>query len=83
MVWMRKMFVRFCTTPCHCQVGAVQRTNKPAIIQLTGGKLSIPSCFGRLYIIYSNIIKPGASMVAHPILPGILKRDGLDVLPIG
>ena len=32
---------------------------------------------------YSNIRKPGVSIVAQPILPGMLKRDGVDVLPIG
>ena len=32
---------------------------------------------------YNNVRNPGASMVAHPIFPGMLKRDSMDVLPIG
>jgi hypothetical protein len=34
-------------------------------------------------MMYSSVMKPGASIVAHPILPGMLKRDSVDVLPWG
>ena len=28
-------------------------------------------------------MNPGASIVAHPIFPGMLKRDSIEVLPDG
>ena len=58
-------------------------TNKPAIVQFVNGRLSIPSCFGREYIKYKRVMKPGASIVAQPILPGMLKVDAVEVLPMG
>lgn len=58
-------------------------TNKPAIVQFVNGRLSIPSCFGRAYIKYRSVMKPGASIVAQPILPGMLKVDSVEVLPMG
>ena len=60
-----------------------RRTNNAAIVLFTNGSSSMPSCSGSEYIMYNNVIKPGASIVAQPILPGILKRDFVDVLPIG
>lgn len=60
-----------------------QPTNNPAMTQFTKGRLSIPSCLGKEYIVYNKVINPGASIVAHPIFPGTLNRDGVDVLPIG
>ena len=74
------------TTDAHCQClqGSQDvRTNKAAIVQFANGRLAIPSCFGKLYIMYKSVIKPGASIVAQPILPGILKVDVVDVLPMG
>ena len=74
------------TTDAHCldlQDGENVRTNRLAIVQFANGRLVIPSCFGRLYIIYKSVIKPGASIVAQPILPGILKVDVVEVLPMG
>ncbi len=32
---------------------------------------------------YNSVMNPGASMVAQPIFPGMLKRESVDVLPIG
>ena len=32
---------------------------------------------------YNSVMKPGASIVAQPIFPEMLKRDSVDVLPIG
>lgn len=32
---------------------------------------------------YSRVMKPADSMVAHPILPSMLKRDSVDVFPCG
>ncbi len=32
---------------------------------------------------YNSVMNPGASIVAHPIFPGTLNRDWIDVLPIG
>ena len=32
-------------------------------------------------MIYSKVIKPGASMPAHASLPGMLKRDVIEVFP--
>jgi hypothetical protein len=43
----------------------------------------MPSSMGSEYMMYSRAMKPGASIVAHPILPGMLKRDCVDVLPCG
>lgn len=43
----------------------------------------MPSCFGREYIKYKSVMKPGASIVAQPILPGMLKVDAVEVLPMG
>ena len=69
---------------CQCLQGSEDvRTNKPAIVQFANGRLAIPSCFGRLYMMYRSVIKPGASIVAQPILPGIFKADVVDVLPMG
>ncbi len=53
------------------------------MIQFAIGNLSIPFCAGSVNMIYKSVINPGASIVAHPILPGMLKRDSVDVLPIG
>ncbi len=58
-------------------------TNKAAMVQFVNGRLSIPSCFGRLYMMYRSVMKPGASIVAQPILPGMLKVEVVEVLPIG
>lgn len=60
-----------------------KHTKSPAMTQFTIGKLSIPFCAGRVNMIYKSVINPGASIVAHAILPGMLKRDSVDVLPIG
>ena len=61
-----------------------QRTNMPAMTQLPTGSLrqSRPSSPGKLNMIYSSVMKPGASIVNQPILPGRLKRDSTDVLPM-
>lgn len=58
-------------------------TNNPAIIQLPSGKLSMPFCLGRVNMMYRRLMKPGASMVAHAILPGMLNRELTDVFPCG
>ena len=58
-------------------------TNKAAMVQFVNGRLSIPSCLGRLYMMYKRVMKPGASIVAQPILPGILRVDVVEVLPMG
>jgi hypothetical protein len=50
---------------------------------LAGGKLLIPRSSGSVNMMYSSVQNPGASMVAHPILPGRLNRDVTDVLPCG
>jgi hypothetical protein len=62
-----------------------QHTNMPAIAQLPGGscRQSSPSSCGRLNMMYNSVIKPGASIVNQAILPGILKRDSIDVFPMG
>lgn len=53
------------------------------MVQLGHGSDSMPSCWGKVYMIYRSVMKPGASIVAHPIFPGMLKRDGWEVLPAG
>lgn len=60
-----------------------EHTNMPAIVQFPQARLSIPSSFGRLYMQYSSVMKPGASIVNQPSLPGMLKRESMEVLPIG
>ena len=55
----------------------------PAMIQLANGSSWIPSRFGSEYMMYSSVRKPGASIVIHPILPGMLKRKVVEVLPEG
>lgn len=34
-------------------------------------------------MMYSSVMKPADSIVAHPILPLMLKRDSIDVFPCG
>lgn len=51
--------------------------------QLAPGRCSMPFFWGKVNIMYNNVMKPGASIVAQPILPGIFNRDCVDVLPIG
>lgn len=34
-------------------------------------------------MMYSNVMNPGASIVAQPIFPGMLRRDSVEVLPAG
>ena len=58
-------------------------TNKAAMSQLAPGRCSIPFFWGRVNMIYSSVMKPGASIVANPIFPGMFKRDCVEVLPIG
>ena len=58
-----------------------RRTKIPAIVQLPHGRLDIPNSWGSVFIMYSNVMKPGASIVIHAILPGMFKRDSTDVLP--
>lgn len=60
-----------------------RHTNMPAITQFPVGTLSIPVCPGKVNMIYSSKMKPGASIVIHPIRPGILNFDSMDVLPMG
>jgi len=45
------------------------------------GNCARPIFEGRVFMMYSNVIKPGTSIVIQPILPGILKRLVVDVLP--
>ena len=58
-------------------------TKRPAMSQLARGRLSMPFWAGRVNIMYKSVMKPGASIVAQPILPGMLKRDSVEVLPMG
>lgn len=60
-----------------------RRTNMPAMAQLLIGTLSMPVCSGRVDIMYSSKMNPGASIVIHPIRPGILNLDSIEVLPMG
>lgn len=55
----------------------------PAMTQFVGGNDERLSSCGSVYMIYSTVRKPGASMVNQPILPGMFSRDSIDVLPIG
>lgn len=57
------------------QAGETSRTNRAAMSQLTPGSESIPFFWGRVNMMYSKVMNPGTSIVAHPIFPGILKRD--------
>lgn len=45
------------------------------------GREMMPAA-GIAFIQYNKVMKPGTSIVNHPILPGILNRLVLDVLPI-
>jgi hypothetical protein len=58
-------------------------TNMPAMTQFVGGSDERLRSWGRVYMMYKRIMKPGASIVNQPILPGILRRDSIDVLPMG
>jgi hypothetical protein len=61
----------------------IRPTKQPAIVQLPQGSSLIPSSFGRAYIMYNSTRKPGDSIVAHPIFPGMFHLDSVDVLPCG
>lgn len=37
---------------------------------------------GRVFMVYSSVRKPGASIVSQPMRPGTLKRLTTDVLPM-
>jgi hypothetical protein len=43
----------------------------------------MPSSCGSEYMMYSSVMKPPDSIVAHPILPGIFHRESPEVLPCG
>ncbi len=62
---------------------AKKRTNNAAMTQLPHGNFSMPSFAGKVNMIYSSTMKPGASIVAQAILPGMLRREVTDVLPAG
>lgn len=49
--------------------------------QLASGNFSMPCAAGMVSIQYSSAMKPGVSMTAQAVLPGRLKREGVDVLP--
>lgn len=53
------------------------------MVQLPHGSSWIPSSFGSVKKMYSRVIGPADSMVAHPILPGTLNLDSVEVLPCG
>lgn len=55
----------------------------PAMTQFVGGSDERLRSWGRAYMMYKRVIKPGTSMVNQPILPGMLRRELIDVLPIG
>jgi hypothetical protein len=53
------------------------------MVQLPHGSSLIPSSCGNEYMMYSRVMKPADSIVAHPILPSIFHRESIDVLPCG
>ena len=53
------------------------------MVQLPHGRASIFSSLGSAYMMYNNVMKPGASIVIQAILPGIFRRDSMEVLPCG
>lgn len=53
------------------------------MVQFAQGSPSRPSSLGRYTMLYSKVMKPGASMIAQAHFPGRLKRDSIEVLPCG
>ncbi len=58
-------------------------TNNAAMSKLGIGSCSIPFCCGRVFIVYKSRMNPTASIVAHPIFPGMFKGESIEVLPCG
>ena len=51
--------------------------------QFPQGSDPSPSSFGSVNMMYSSDKGPITSMVTHPHLPEMLKRESIDVLPWG
>jgi hypothetical protein len=60
-----------------------RRTKHAAMVQFPHGSSLIPSSFGSANMMYSSVMKPTDSIVAHPIFPPMFHRDSIDVLPCG
>ena len=64
-------------------MGRIPLTNSVAISQFPVGTSAMPLIRGSVSIIYSNVMKLGASIVTQAILPGMFQRDSTEVLPMG
>lgn len=58
-------------------------TKQLAIVQFPHGNSAIPSSCGSDHIMYSRVMNPADSIVAHPNFPLMLKRDSSEVFPWG
>lgn len=53
------------------------------MIIFSHGNSLIPSSFGRVFMTYNKVRKPGTSMVIHATFPGMLNLLLIDVFPAG
>jgi len=53
------------------------------MVQLPQGSDARPSSAGSVYMMYRRVMKPTDSMAIQPHFPEMLRRDSIDVLPMG